>query len=435
MANTSTNINARIFSPYVVIGGEEKRRLLLTLKSSEGYSINSGITLGDVIRYSPSLNGYTLSQANTDENAEVVGIVESISGDAYNIVASGSVKYPVSRLNAIVGGGAGGVDVLFLDEKVAGGLTGTINIDTGEKLVKPVLQVAPHGEYNGIVLNQIGYKTGNRAVLELDKDILPVGSIIFLDPSVIADDIGDSYRIVVDTQYDSGKFINSRLSFSDYPDFYSFFSNNSITHSRVLRIKLDDPYDISYLNFTDFQSATSLPVLSNSSFQIVGGGSGGEGLQYTAFIYMLDETDVNYISLYFINTFLSPTGWDDLLSRVQDPTKTLQLDYILGIGGEISLNITTKGNPENKFTHFIPKPIPSSRKPTVGTTTTGGATPASAFYKIKKDSFLVRVPSELTIDTLKIDTSLELTGTNLETRLSAIEAKLANICTNIGLGC
>ena len=429
MANTSTNINARIFSPYVVIGGEEKRRLLLTLKSSEGYSINSGITLGDVIRYSPSLNGYTLSQANTDENAEVVGIVESISGDAYNIVASGSVKYPVSRLNAIVGGGAGGVDVLFLDEKVAGGLTGTINIDTGEKLVKPVLQVAPHGEYNGIVLNQIGYKTGNRAVLELDKDILPVGSIIFVDPSIGANDIGDSYRIAVDTQYDPGKFINSRLSISDYPDFYSFLSNNFITHSRVLRIKLDTPYDISYLNIGDFPSATSLP--SNSFFKIID----GNFPQYNPIVSMIYETDVNYISLYFIDNFFSSEIWDDILSEVQDPTKTLQLDYLLGISDTIPLNITTKGNPENKYTHFIPKPIPSGRKPTVGTTITGGATPASAFYKVKKDSFLVRVPSELTIDTLKIDTSLELTGTNLEKRLSAIEAKLANICTNIGLGC
>lgn len=158
--SSTTNQNTRVFAPHVILT-QDTRRLVINLKSGEGYTLPT-FSNGDVIRYDPTDQSYKKSKADTEENAEVFGVVESGAAGAATVVVSGSVKYPSARLSAIVDGGLGGKDILFLDETVAGGLTGTINLsETGIKIVKPVMQVAPHGEFNGIVVNYVGYKTGN----------------------------------------------------------------------------------------------------------------------------------------------------------------------------------------------------------------------------------------------------------------------------------
>lgn len=165
---SSTNQNTRLFAPHVILK-QDTNRLVLELKTGEGYSLPT-FTAGDVIRYNPLTNSYLLSQADTESNAEVVGVVETASATSATVVVSGSINYPSSRLSAILDGGAGGKDVLFLDNTVAGGLTGTINLDDGTvKIVKPVLQLAPHSGYNSIVVNYIGYKTGSAASSDGDS--------------------------------------------------------------------------------------------------------------------------------------------------------------------------------------------------------------------------------------------------------------------------
>ena len=194
-SNSSTSQNTRIFAPYAILK-QDTSRLEIRVKTGQGYSIASGITFGDVVRFNPQyasggLTGqYTKAQADTDENAEVIGVVENITTDYYTIVTHGSILYPTSRLTGLCGG-AGGVDILFLDSGISGGLTGIVAGVAGfSTIVKPVIQIAPHGNYNGIVVNYIGYKlgadvVGGSALLAggsdgLGEDLsLPVGSVQF----------------------------------------------------------------------------------------------------------------------------------------------------------------------------------------------------------------------------------------------------------------
>lgn len=245
---TSTPQNNRLFAPQVVLS-QETSRLIIKLKSGEGYTIPSGITLGDVIRYDPASAGYTLSKANTDVNAEVVGVVESYSGGEYTVVTYGSMRYPTSRLTLITtsGGGGGGVDVLFLSPTTAGGLTGTIDLSDGtEKIVKPVLQVAPSGSYNGIVLNYVGYKTGNQAVIQEDSAVLPVGSIMYALPTITP---GANW-----IRIDSG----ANLRVSDYPELYSIYGKS---FGYLERVVVQEALTFNYTQATQTINGTTFILL------------------------------------------------------------------------------------------------------------------------------------------------------------------------------
>ena len=221
-SRSSSNLNTRIFSPTVVLT-QDTRRLFITLTSgTSGYTVDPGIVAGNVIRYDPLDNSYKKSQADTEQNAEIVGVVESITGPLYTVVTSGSIAYPTSALNSIVEGGTGGIDVLFLDPDTAGGLTGAVEIPTGSSsaIVKPVLQVAPHSIYNGIVVNYIGYKIGNAAAVE---KLMPVGNLVWSPPGV---DPGAYYR----------KAEGFELTVADYPDMYNLYGLSSGSHTVELTV-------------------------------------------------------------------------------------------------------------------------------------------------------------------------------------------------------
>lgn len=180
-SNSSTSQNTRIFAPYAILK-QDTSRLEIRVKTGQGYSIASGITFGDVVRFNPQyasggLTGqYTKAQADSDENAEVIGVVENITTDYYTIVTHGSILYPTSRLTGLCGG-AGGVDILFLDSGISGGLTGIVAGVAGvSTIVKPVIQIAPHGNYNGIVVNYIGYKLGPNVVGDSPSALLAGGN-------------------------------------------------------------------------------------------------------------------------------------------------------------------------------------------------------------------------------------------------------------------
>jgi hypothetical protein len=190
MAYTSSSQNTRVFAPYVFLS-QDTSRIFIKVQTGQGYSIQSGITAGDVVRFDPTsvsagITGmYKKSQADSEMNAEVVGVVESISSGQYTIVTHGSISYPAARLAGLCGS-AGGLDILFLDATTSGNLVGNIDTSTpGEKIVKPVFQVAPHGSYNGIVTNYIGYKTGGSASVSIVA--AGAGNIQLLPSTVVAD--------------------------------------------------------------------------------------------------------------------------------------------------------------------------------------------------------------------------------------------------------
>lgn len=211
---STSNQNTRVFAPYVVLS-QDTSRLAIEIKTTDGLP-TSGITLGDVIRYDVPTGGYTLSIASADEKAEVVGVIESLGSGTCTVVVSGSVKYPANRLAGITAGGNGGIDVLFLDDKVAGGLTGTIDLTAGgEKIVKPVIQIAPHGIYNGIVVNYIGYKVGNQAAVVEKSSLLGPGSVMY-GPEGSAP--GSNWSQISE---------DLTLSVSGYPDLYDLYSSTA----------------------------------------------------------------------------------------------------------------------------------------------------------------------------------------------------------------
>lgn len=207
---STSNQNTRVFAPHVILK-QDTNRLALTLRNGEGYTLPAFIA-GDVIRYDPTDLSYKLSQADTEENAEVVGVVESV-GSSITVVVSGSIQYPTAKLDAILDGGVGGKDVLFLSDEVAGGLTGTINLDDGTvKIVKPVLQLAPNSGYNAVVINYIGYKTGSAASGSGDS---PFTSGVIFGPRGLDTDIW--LNLENDVLLDVG----------DYPGVYSAYGTSN----------------------------------------------------------------------------------------------------------------------------------------------------------------------------------------------------------------
>ena len=221
-SRSSSSLNTRVFSPTVVLT-QDTRRLFITIDSSAaGYTIDGGVAAGSVIRYDPQDQTYKESQADTEENAEVIGVVESVSGGNYTVVTAGSIAYPSGLLNSITSGGDGGIDVLFLDPNAAGGLTGTVEIPTGSTsaIVKPVIQLAPHSIYNGIVINYIGYKIGNSTSVE---KAMPVGNVTYSTPDTTP---GPYWK----------QASGFELSTTDYPEMYEVYGIGNGTHTIKLTV-------------------------------------------------------------------------------------------------------------------------------------------------------------------------------------------------------
>jgi len=145
-----------------------------------------GVTAGDVIRYdvipgSPSENKYTKAQADVAQHAEMVGVIENISGNSPNevvsVVLSGQIQFPASRFvdadhvaTPTVAGASGGNDVYFLSEATAGVLQNLAPNEVGT-IAKPILQVmSDNGIFNAQVVNYIGYQIGGSITVEDKND-------------------------------------------------------------------------------------------------------------------------------------------------------------------------------------------------------------------------------------------------------------------------
>ena len=151
--NSSSNIKSGISN---INASKEASRLIITISSS----ISPTINIGDVIRYDVLNSIYVKSIANGLVESEVVGIVESINTNlSKNVVIYGSIKLPASSLlilSADPTGALGGNDIFFLSDVYSGKLQ-NIAPTVGSTVIKSIYQVAPHGSYSGIVINNIGY--------------------------------------------------------------------------------------------------------------------------------------------------------------------------------------------------------------------------------------------------------------------------------------
>jgi len=202
--SNSSNISSSLNAFTVVQGGS---RLATEIKRI------SGLTFGSVIRYDVINGGYTASKADSAENSEVFGVIESYdsTSDNFNVVMYGSIILPSSSLYSIDGstGGSGGNDIYFLSGTTAGFLQNLAptNLD---HIIKPVYQAAPHGTFTGVVMNYLGYRIGGDIEAGLQDT-----------------ELGNIQIIVGSDQFQNG-FVDAKIShelpITDYPEFYERFN-------------------------------------------------------------------------------------------------------------------------------------------------------------------------------------------------------------------
>ena len=154
--NSSSNIKSGVSKLNAT---KEASRLLITISST----VSEQVGVGDAIRYDAINEYYVKSVANGIVESEVVGIVESINSDnSKNVVIYGSINLPSSNLLFITSdetGASGGNDIFFLSSVYAGRLQNLAPTE-GNAVIKSIYQIAPHGSYTGIVVNNIGYALG-----------------------------------------------------------------------------------------------------------------------------------------------------------------------------------------------------------------------------------------------------------------------------------
>ena len=216
MPSCSSSSNIQGTSTILNPTGSESR---LTMKllggdgSLIGYTLDSSIFAGGVVRYNPVDKTYYLSRADNNANSEVVGVVESkeaTTGDL-TVVLRGLIDYPTgATLNDIDGsGGSGGNDIWFLSSATAGQLQNIEPIEPGQ-IVKPVMQAVATSEgYDYQILNYIGYSVGGDIASETFADT-PLGSSL-----VVPTDVTVPFGWVDAT-------IENEIEVAKYPEYYSY---------------------------------------------------------------------------------------------------------------------------------------------------------------------------------------------------------------------
>lgn len=190
----SSNIRSTLLS-QIIRESSDGKRVAFTVNSTE-VGVTSGITSGSVIRFDVGTDRYELSRADNPATAEVVGVVESISGNNYTIVANGLIIYPglAGVINSYTGGcvpsdndtdgAGGGADIFFLSDGCDGKLQ-LVEPTIPGHIVKPVMQrvkvgASGPGQYNAIVLNYIGYEVAQNATSSL-TDTSPAGESTYFE--------------------------------------------------------------------------------------------------------------------------------------------------------------------------------------------------------------------------------------------------------------
>jgi len=216
--SSSSNIMSSITS--VNLNSIGSRILAQIPLVSSDYSFEEGITAGDVIRYDvsdESAKQYKTSLANNAENAEVVGVVESIDDDTMNVVIFGQINFPSDKFvdntpAGTIDGASGGNDIFFLSPSVTGGVQNIAPFQPTE-VVKPVLQKMDDGTNNAVVLNYIGYSIGGEVASTNDTDT-SLGEILT---------VMNTDSLVTPPNYINVSNGSQYLKTTEYPEAFSYF--------------------------------------------------------------------------------------------------------------------------------------------------------------------------------------------------------------------
>ncbi|MBC8442915.1 MAG: tail fiber protein [Proteobacteria bacterium] len=172
--------------------------------------IGHGFSAGSVLRYVQNALGNTgdfqLATADSTVNAEVVGVVESVSANEFTIVYQGEID--TSNFGSDVGGPLTLSDVWFLDPGVSGGLT-PYAPTSGGNVVKPIITlVSGANDDIGLVTNFVGTVIGGENTVSL-ASVHPVGEIIPWG--------GETYNIPSGWQLCDGGTVDT----TTYPEYYT----------------------------------------------------------------------------------------------------------------------------------------------------------------------------------------------------------------------
>ena len=211
-------------------------RTFININSSRlgGSTIGAGMTPGAVVRFDWTVGGlpsgstgtYVRSKADNNENAEVVGVVESNDKGEITIVTNGYINipndaagsmftYPTNPETGQVNGASGGNDIWFLSAITAGHLQNLEPKGAGQ-VVKPVLQKIAHPDYNYQVINYIGYAVAGDVLAE-NLSYVPIGSYQRV-PDFIAS------KLRAESGYVDASEINV-LDIDEYKDFYDLWKD------------------------------------------------------------------------------------------------------------------------------------------------------------------------------------------------------------------
>ena len=233
--SSSSNIMSSVTSVNLNSIGS---RILATIPlTSSDYSISSDIVAGDVIRYdvtNPSSKQYVQAKADNAENAEVVGVVESIDSDSMNVVIFGQIEFPDGRFNNIgtpADGASGGNDIYFLSPSTAGDVQNLAPSNETE-VIKPILQTMDDGSNNAVVLNYIGYSVGGELASNDNSDSL-IGTVL---------NVVDGADSVIPPNFIEVSSKSQSLKITEYPDAYAYFGK---TYGFTEVITLDSSTKIS----------------------------------------------------------------------------------------------------------------------------------------------------------------------------------------------
>ena len=131
---------------------------------------------GDVVRADETTPAeFVLAQADTVENAEAVGIVETVAGSSFEVVYQGRVDLQGVAWTDLPFVAIG--EVWFLSDTLAGELTRTPPTTAGT-VIKAMLVVTDPGggSEEGILTGYIGVQIGGESLVSLN-DIQPLGTI------------------------------------------------------------------------------------------------------------------------------------------------------------------------------------------------------------------------------------------------------------------
>lgn len=155
------------------LGGGDRRRISeFVLQTAHGFSV------GAAVRPDPSNPGeFILAQADSAENAEAVGIIETATPNDFEVVYQGKINFigfnPYTDPNwpPVATG-----EVWFLSDANPGELTLTPPSAAGS-VIKAMLVVSNHSNSEGIVTGYIGVQIGSVNTVNLNN-IQPVGAIL-----------------------------------------------------------------------------------------------------------------------------------------------------------------------------------------------------------------------------------------------------------------